>query len=462
MVRQTNVPSDTDVAIVGSGPYALSVAAHLHALGVDFRIFGPPMKFWRDMPRGINLKSFAYATNVYVPQRGNTFPDWCRARGLEDFEPCTMHSFASYGMWMQEHFVPSLEPVLVSRVSVDGAGAFDVALANEERLKAKRVVFATGLSHLASMPDVLRRLPPDLASHTFDHTSYAPFRGKEVAVLGAGASAIEAGALVVDHGGRAQILVREERIILHDRLDPNRSLLERLRKPMSVIGPGKKNRIIQELPLLLHFVPEKRRVRFVKGYLGPAAPWWIADRFEGKVPVSLRTTVVGAERAGHRVKLTLREEGRGERTVEVDHVIAGTGYVSDVDRLPYLDESLRRRIGRVEGAPRLSVNFQSSVPGAYFLGPIAAFSFGPLFRFVCGAAYAAPALARHLAGPARTVSRTVQRWTSRASDELAASASAPPSVPYSPDAFGGASVNGAAEAAAVSSRAPSALGGGFP
>lgn len=451
---------ESDVAIVGSGPYALSVAAQLRALGVDFRIFGPPMKFWRGMPRGINLKSFAYATNIYVPHRGNTFPDWCRARGLEDLEPCTMHSFASYGMWMQEHFVPGLEPVQVSRVAVDADGRFDITLANEERLRARRVLFATGLSHLAAMPEALRHLPAELASHTFDHTDYSPFRGKEVAVIGAGASAIEAGALVQEHGGDARILVREDRIIIHDRYDPNRSFFERLRKPMSVIGPGKKNRILQELPLLLHFLPERRRVRFVKHYLGPAAPWWIADRFEGRVPVSLRTTVVRAERAGHRVRLTLREEGRGERALEVDHVIAGTGFVSDLDRLPYLDHSLRSRIRRVERAPALSVSFESTVRGAYFLGPIAAFSFGPLFRFVAGAEYAAPALARHLAGPARTVSRVVRRWAKTTSnDHPGTSASAPPAYPYSPDSFESAAVNSAADAAvSASSSASSATG----
>jgi cation diffusion facilitator CzcD-associated flavoprotein CzcO len=410
-VAEAFVPPESDVAIVGSGPNALSLAAHLRELGVDFRVFGPPMKFWRDMPRGINLKSFAYATNVYVPAKGYTFPQWCRARGLEDFEPCTMRSFADYGVWMRDHFVPELEPVTVSRVSVDASGKFDLALATEERLRARRVVFATGLSHLASMPEALRGLPPALASHTFDHTDYGPFRGKEVAVLGAGASAIEAGALVHEAGGSAQILVRESQVVVHDRLDPNRSLYQRLRKPLSVLGPGKKNRLFEELPLLLHFVPERRRVRFVKGYLGPAAPWWIADRFEGRVPVSLRTTVVGAEPVGSRVRLTLREEGKGQRTIEVDHVIAGTGYASDVDRLPYLDDGLRRRIRRVEQAPALSMNFESSVRGAYFMGPIAAFCFGPLFRFVAGAKYAAPAVARHLAGPLRAASSAVHRWT---------------------------------------------------
>ncbi len=453
------VPPETDVAIVGSGPYALSVAAHLRTFGVDFRIFGPPMKFWRDMPRGINLKSFAYATNVYVPFRGNTFPEWCRARGLEDFEPCTMHSFASYGMWIQEHFVPGLEPTLVSRVSAGADGRFDLVLAEGERLRARRVLFATGLSYLKATPEALRHLPPELVSHTFDHTDYSPFRGKEVAVIGAGASAIEAGALVQEHGGQARILVREDRVVFHDRFDKNRSLYERIRNPISVLGPSRKSRILEELPLLLHFVPEKRRVRFVKGYLGPAAPWWIADRFEGRVPVSLRTTVVAAERVGHRVKLTLQEKGRGDRTIEVDHVIAGTGFISDLDRLPYLDDSLRSRMRRVERAPALSVNFESSVRGAYFLGPIAAFSFGPLFRFVAGAEYAGPALARHLAGPVRTVSTVVRRLAGATSGHPRTSASAPPAVPYDPEAFRVAPVNAAVESAvAKPSSARSAAG----
>jgi pyridine nucleotide-disulfide oxidoreductase len=407
--------AETDVAIVGSGPNALSLAAHLRGRGVEFRIFGPPMRFWRDMPVGINLKSFAHATCVYVPSGGTTFPAWCRERGLEDFEPCSMQSFATYGLWMADRFVADIEPVEVSRVSVASAGHFHLALANEESVVAKRVVFATGLSCLAFTPEVLRPLPREFVSHTFDLSDYSSFRGKAVAVLGAGASAIEAGALVHEAGGQAQILVREAEAIFHDRIKPNRTLLERLHKPISVLGPGKKNRIMEALPLALHFVPERRRLRFVKGYLGPAAPWWIMPRVQGVVPILVRTTVVGAERHGDRIRLTVNEPGRGERTMEVDHVIAGTGYGSEVDRLTYLDEDFRRRVRRVERAPWLSMNFESSVRGAYFVGPIAALCFGPLFRFVAGAKYAAPALARHLAGPRRAVTSTFRRWANRAS-----------------------------------------------
>jgi thioredoxin reductase len=376
------------------------------------------MKFWHDMPKGINLKSFAHATNVFVPAKGTSFPEWCRTRGLEDFEPCTMQSFAAYGTWMKDRFVPDIEPTEVSRVCVNGSGHFELTLKTEERLHARRVVFATGLSHLAFTPEVLGALPQEFVSHTFDLTDYTQFRGKTVAVIGAGASAIEAGALVHEAGGSAQILVREAEAVFHDRIKANRTLLDRLHKPISVLGPGKKNRLMEELPLALHFVPEQRRVRFVKGYLGPAAPWWIIDRVKGVVPILVRTTVVRADLCGNKVRLSLREAGRGDRTIEVDRVIAGTGYVADVDRLTYLDGDFRRRIRRVEYSPLLSMNFESSVPGAYFVGPIAAFCFGPLFRFVAGAKYTAPALARHLGSPLRYVARTVRKWANGSGAQL--------------------------------------------
>jgi hypothetical protein len=218
-----------------------------------------------------------------------------------------------------------------------------------------------------------------------------------VAVIGAGASAVEAGALVHEAGGKPRILVREREVTFHSRLDVNRPWIERLRNPISVLGPGRKNRLLEELPFALYFVPRARRMRLAKGYPGPAAPWWITDRVRDIVPIELRTSVTGATPRGDGVRLTLSRHGE-TRTLDVDHVIAGTGFVSDVDRLAYLDPALRTRIRRVEQAPALSIHFESSVKGLYFLGPIAALCFGPLFRFVCGAKYAAPAVARHLAG----------------------------------------------------------------
>lgn len=413
---------DTDVAIIGAGPYALSLAAHLRARGVEHRIFGRKMQFWLDMPEGINLKSFAFATNVYVPARGYGFAEWCRANHLEDFEPCTMASFARYGLWVQSRVVPYLEPVLVTRVSRRDDGRFEVRLSDESVLIANRVVFATGLSYCEFVPSTLRDLPRDLVSHTSDHRSYAHFRGKDVAIIGGGASAIEAGALVHEAGGRPQILVRDELAHFGTRLPAERSLYSRMRSPISVLGPSMKSRLLQALPFSVRFLPEQTRLNFVKHSYGPSAPWWIAPRVWGRVPIFVQTTVQGAEASGSRARLRVRESTYGERTIEVDHVIAGTGFVSDVDRLEYLDDALKRLLRRVESAPWLSVNFESSVRGAYFLGPITAFSFGPLYRFVAGAEYAAPAVARHLAGPVRVVTSAVRRRVLRQEDVATAGA----------------------------------------
>src|SRR5271156_2095294 len=133
----------TDVAIIGAGPYGLSLAAHLRAQGVNYRIFGEAMRFWLNMPIGVNLKSLAFATSIAVPKSGHSFPNWCRQRGLEDFEPCTMQSFSAYGLDIQKQFVPDLEELLVTNVSLR-PGGFEVALSSGERLHSSNVVVCTG------------------------------------------------------------------------------------------------------------------------------------------------------------------------------------------------------------------------------------------------------------------------------------------------------------------------------
>jgi thioredoxin reductase len=134
----------------------------------------------------------------------------------------------------------------------------------------------------------------------------------------------------------------------------------------------------------------------VKGYLGPASPWWIIDRVQGKVPIHLRHELVEAIDRGQGVELKLRNGDGKVRNVEADFVIAGTGYDADVSRLKFLDADILNRIERIERAPNLSINFESSVPGLYFLGPLSFMCFGPLFRFVSGAEITSRRLAPRL------------------------------------------------------------------
>ena len=73
----------TSVAIIGTGPYGLSIAAYLRAAGVDFRIFGTPMNAWRShMPKGMFLKSEGCASNLSSPSGGYTLKQYCAEGGL--------------------------------------------------------------------------------------------------------------------------------------------------------------------------------------------------------------------------------------------------------------------------------------------------------------------------------------------------------------------------------------------
>jgi FAD-dependent urate hydroxylase len=144
----------------------------------------------------------------------------------------------------------------------------------------------------------------------------------------------------------------------------------------------------------VHMLPRERRTRFVKSYLGPASPWWIKDRVLGKVPIHVRHEVVKVGNASQRVLLKMRDGEGSLRNVEVDFVIAGTGYDANISRLKFLDPEILDRIDRTEHAPTLSINFESSVPGLHFVGPLSFMCFGPLFRFVTGAEVTARRLAR--------------------------------------------------------------------
>jgi hypothetical protein len=165
---------------------------------------------------------------------------------------------------------------------------------------------------------------------------------------------------------------------------------------MTVLGPGRDNWVLQQLPLSVYMLPRERRTRFVKRYLGPASPWWIKDRVLGKVPIHVLHEVVEVGNASERVRLTMRDGEGSLKNVEVDFVIAGTGYDANVSRLKFLDREILNRIHRIERAPTLDINFESSVPGLYFTGPLSFMCFGPLFRFVTGAELTARRLARRL------------------------------------------------------------------
>ena len=389
-----------DVAIVGAGPYGLSLAAHLRAANVDYRIFGSPMEFWlKHMPQGMHLKSEGFASSLYDP--GATFPleVYCKQRRLRYAHvgtPVPLEVFASYGLEFQKRFVPDLENQNVTAVKRSSEG-FRLTLSNGEVLTARRVVVAVGQTYYDYLPPELAALPREFVTHSSKHSTVDHFKGRDVAIVGAGSSAIDLAALLHQAGASVQVIARVPKIRFHDPPDNlNPSWIDRLRAPITGIGPGWKLFLCANLPLAFRLMPEEFRLDKVRRILGPAPCWFTKDQVVGKVGFRLSTTVTGASVQNGRVNLQLTDNAGAKQTLTADHVISATGFRPDLRRLTFLAPEIISAIRCVDTTPALSSNFESTEPNLYFVGVTAANTFGPVLRFAFGAGFAAPRLSKHL------------------------------------------------------------------
>jgi len=386
-----------DVAIVGAGPYGLSVAAHFRNRRIPFRIFGRPMDSWlAHMPKGMMLKSDGFASNIYDPESKFTLKQFCAERGIEYADmgiPVQLATFGAYGLAFKDRMVPELEEKLVVKIEKTDEG-FLVQLEDGEEVKARRVVLAVGITHFEHVPANLAHLPASLLSHSYRHYDLAPFKGRSVVVLGAGSSAIDLAALLHEAGADAQLVARATSLKFHTAPQPGkrRPWLQRLRHPDSGLGPGMRSRFFSDAPGLFHYLPAGLRVDIVDKTLGPSGGWFIKERLMGRVPLTLGHDVESAEIRNGKVALHLRALDGSTGEIVTEHVIAATGYKVDTERLTFLSGEIRSKVRSFAGKPVLSSGFESSVPGLYFVGLAAANSFGPVMRFAFGAGFAAKRL----------------------------------------------------------------------
>jgi len=389
----------SDVAIVGAGPYGLSLSATLRSCGIHHRIFGVPMQSWAEhMPRGMHLKSEGFASSLYDPAGEFTLENYCRELDLPYKKigwPVPLATFVEYGRAFRRRLVPHLEETDVVGLKEDGAH-FALTLANGERARARRVVLATGIRFFEYLPSLLSGVPAEFVSHTFDHAALDKFAGKSVAVLGGGASALGFAALTAEAGADVQVFVRDKFVQIYDPPQARRPLLQRLRAPWTGLGPGWKSWACVQFPLLFHRMPQDVRLKFVRRHLGPSGNWTIKKTIEERVPVHSGMSLSEARVEDGKLHLGFATV-KGMQQVRVDHLVAGTGYKPNVDRLAFIDASLRAKIKRQpDGSPNLNSHFEASLPGVYFAGVAAAANFGPVFRFVFGVEFASKRIARHL------------------------------------------------------------------
>jgi cation diffusion facilitator CzcD-associated flavoprotein CzcO len=358
------------------------------------------METWLNhMPKGMRLKSEGFASTLYDPHSAFTLSRYCKEQGLAYADigyPIPLETFTGYGREFQKRLLPDLEEKFVHAVNRSAAG-FQIVLSTGEAATARRLVIATGLSYFQYTPPVLAALPEDAATHSSAHRTFDEFSGRDVVVVGAGASAADVAAALLDAGARVQIVAREPVFRFHN--PPGRiprPLLERLQAPMTGLGPGWRSWMCVRAPLLFRHMPEGFRLKVVRRHLGPAGGYVVKDQVVSQVAFHLGYSISQAEVQNGQVRLQLAGRDGSRQELRADHVIAATGYRTDLRRLPFLKDTLAQ-IRSLEQAPVLSSHFESSVPGLYFVGAASANTFGPLARFAYGAGFTSRRLSRHLA-----------------------------------------------------------------
>jgi NADPH-dependent 2,4-dienoyl-CoA reductase/sulfur reductase-like enzyme len=229
-------------------------------------------------------------------------------------------------------------------------------------------------------------------SHTSEHTDLGAFGGRSVLVVGGGQSALESAALMHEHGAEVEVVARADHLNwLHG--GKYHRMLGRWAKLVYAptdVGPMGISRIVA-VPGLFRQLPRAAQDAMARRAIRPAGAAWLRARLRD-VPLRTGLQVRAAEAIGERLRVTLSDGT--SRTV--DHLLLGTGYRVDIARYPFLDPDLLAEVSTKHGYPRLGPGMTSTVPGLHFVGAPAAWSYGPIMRFVAGGWFGAESVARRL------------------------------------------------------------------
>lgn len=383
---------ETEIAVIGAGPHGLGATERLRAAGREVCVIGEPMSFWHTMPEGLWMRSRRNGSSIGDVTGPLSMQGYTEATQAVVERHLSLTTFIEYGLWYQQRVAPDVIRRQVTQLERHGPG-FRLTFDDGTRLRAARVLVATGIADFTRRPAMLRQLPTDLASHVADHGDYEQFRGRSVAIIGAGQSALESAALMHEGGADVEVLARQPQVHwLHgDGLIDSLGRLAPLFYAPTDVGPIGISRLVatpevfRRLPRPLFDVIATRAIR-------PAGASWLKSRLP-KVPITSGAVVTSA--VPHHGKLDLHLSNGTQR--RVDHLLFATGYGVDIRRYPFLDHALAEQIRCADGYPVLRRGLESSVPRLHFLGAPAARSFGPVMRFVAGSWFSSKAITKTVA-----------------------------------------------------------------
>jgi cation diffusion facilitator CzcD-associated flavoprotein CzcO len=205
-----------DVLIVGAGQSGLCIAFALmrdrvrNILVIDRAPEGRE-GIWVTFARMPTLRSPKDQTGPDLGLPSLTFEAWYDAKsGAGGFARLDMIPSAAWHDYLQWYrrvlALPVRNGVAATAIAPaeldDGGRCLLVTLSTGEVLAARKLVLATGQDGTGEwwMPDFVRALPADRRAHTCEMIDFERLRGRTVAVLGAGASAMDNAAVALEQG----------------------------------------------------------------------------------------------------------------------------------------------------------------------------------------------------------------------------------------------------------------------
>ena len=376
-----------DVAVIGAGPFGLSVAAHLNDRPV--RVYGAPMQTWRTrMPPDMRLRSDWDETSLSAPGDRGSIDVWSRAEGEPREEPIPLARFLRYADWFRSTFVPENDPSEVVQLE-RAAGVFRVTTADGAEADARLVVVAVGVTPFPYAPPPFEAMMGDGIGFAIERQDYEAYRGDRVVVVGGGQGGLEAAALARRAGAEVELVIRSQLRWFTDRepyrpRGPLRQRIYRLAYPVVGYGPPPLNRLALN-PDAFAALPAGARRSVARRILRAGGSPWVRDQIEGKVRVTEGVAVERVQRRGERIQLELSDGSSRESAA----VVVSAGFRFDLDRLGFLSPTVKAAVGVHDGWPVLDRYFRSTDPDLLFVGFAAERRFGPIARFVSGSRFTA-------------------------------------------------------------------------
>jgi FAD-dependent urate hydroxylase len=359
----------TSLLVIGAGPYGYAAAAFAQENGIDARIVGRPMAFWREqMPAGMFLRS---GSDWHLDAAGeHTFEAYFEDRGLRraELDPIPIAVFLDYTEWFRERKALGVDERLLSGLATSD-GSFVATMEDGSTIAAERVLATPGIRNFANLPAWYDAVPSDRRAHTSELVSFEDLRGARVTVVGGRQSAYEWAALLCDHGA--------ERVdVVHRHATPTFAKVSwtfvdgHIEQTLAHRGWWRRLAAIEQQAIATRFWQVGRLT----------LEHWLVPRLSPQVVIShpgceVTDVAVGEDDA------TLRlSDGQ---TCSADFVVFASGYQADLGRVPYLDPVLPA-ISVTNGFPDLSEGFETSLPGLYMTGFVSTHDFGPFFGFTKG------------------------------------------------------------------------------